>query len=209
MGTALGFEFAMDQNVNVLTTGTRHGTPANFQVATTSTTGDTTLAVKGFTALDTIKAGEIISIAGVNAVNPENQTTTGYTACFVVMADATLTDGTGTLSIYPSIVLAGAAIANGTVTALPQANAVITLCSGTASTDYPMNVAYHQDAFTLATADLEQPKGVDFAARETYDGVSMLIVRAYDINYQQFPCRIDVLAGWACLRPELACRITG
>jgi hypothetical protein len=72
-----------------------------------------------------------------------------------------------------------------------------------------MNIAYHKDAFTLATADLEMPKGVDFAARETYDGISMLIVRAYDINNAQFPCRIDVLAGWATLRPELACRITG
>ena len=86
---------------------------------------------------------------------------------------------------------------------------MITLLSGTASTAYPMNIAYHKDAFTLATADLEMPKGVDFAARETYDGISMLIVRAYDINNAQFPCRIDVLAGWATLRPELACRITG
>ena len=209
IGSALGFEFAMDQNVNVLTTGTRHGTAANFQVAATSTSGDTTLAVKGFTAGDTFKAGEIISIAGVNAVNPENQTTTGNAQNFVVTADATLSDGTGTLDVYPAIIPAGAGVANGTIDALPQANAVITLRSGAASSQYPMNVAYHQDAFTLATADLEMPKGVDFAARETYDGVSMLIVRAYDINYQQFPCRIDVLAGWACLRPELACRITG
>jgi hypothetical protein len=83
------------------------------------------------------------------------------------------------------------------------------MMSGAASTSFPLNLAYHHDAFTLATADLEMPKGVDFAARETYDGISMLIVRAYDINNAQFPCRIDVLGGWATLRPELACRITG
>ncbi|MGD0656405.1 MAG: P22 phage major capsid protein family protein, partial [Thermoguttaceae bacterium] len=81
--------------------------------------------------------------------------------------------------------------------------------SGTANTSYPMSFAYHQDAFTLATADLELPQGVDFAARETYDGISMRIVRAFDITNDQFPCRIDVLGGWATLRPELACRITG
>ncbi len=209
IGTALGFEFAMDQNVNLLTNGTRHGTPANFKVAAASTTGDTTLAVKGFTALDTFKAGEIFSIAGVNAVNPENQQDTGQPQTFVVTEDAGLTDGTGTLYVAPSIIVAGAGIANGTVSALPQADALITLLSGSASTAYPLNIAYHKDAFTLATADLEMPKGVDFAARETYDGISMLIVRAYDINNAQFPCRIDVLAGWATLRPELACRIAG
>ena len=130
MGHALGFEFAMDQNVNLLSTGTRHGTAANFQVATTSTTGDTTLAVKGFTALDTFKAGEIISIANVNGVNPENQTSTGINQMFVVTQDATLTNGTGTLHVSPSIIVAGAGIANGTVDALPQQNAVITLLSG-------------------------------------------------------------------------------
>jgi hypothetical protein len=72
-----------------------------------------------------------------------------------------------------------------------------------------MNLAYHQDAFTLATADLIMPGGVDFAARETYDGISMRVVRAYDITNDMFPCRIDVLAGWGVLRPEMACVIWG
>ncbi len=135
-----------------------------------------------------LTAGEIISVAGVNGVNPENQTTTGYLQNFVVTANCS-SDSSGNVAIpiYPSIVVAGAGVANGTVTASPAANAPITLMSGAASTSYPMNVAYHQDAFTLATADLEMPKGVDFAARETYDGVSMLIVRAYDINYAAVP----------------------
>lgn len=53
------------------------------------------------------------------------------------------------------------------------------------------------------------PNGVDFAARETYDGISMRIVRAYDINTDALPCRIDVLWGADILRPELACRIAG
>jgi hypothetical protein len=72
-----------------------------------------------------------------------------------------------------------------------------------------MNLAYHKDAFTLATADLILPEGVHFAARETYDGISMRIIRQYDINNDNMPCRIDILGGWKTLRPEFACRIAG
>ncbi|MGD0229700.1 MAG: P22 phage major capsid protein family protein [Syntrophorhabdales bacterium] len=208
LGAALGFEFAMDQNVNLLTTGAHGGTPVTSGAGQIGSSLQTT----GWTANATniLNAGEVFTIAGVYSVNPENQSNTGYLQQFVVTAPCSSDpNGNVTIPIYPSIVVAGSQVANGTVNAAPASGAAITLLSGSASTSYPMNIAYHQDAFTLATADLEMPKGVDFAARETYDGVSMLIVRAYDINTAQFPCRVDVLAGWATLRPELACRITG
>jgi hypothetical protein len=35
----------------------------------------------------------------------------------------------------------------------------------------------------------------------------MRVVRAYDINNDQFPCRIEVLYGYRAIRPEIACRI--
>ncbi len=208
IGTALGFEFAMDQNVNLLTTGGHGGSPVVNGAGQTGAS----IATSGWTASvsNILQAGEIITIQGVYGVNPENQTPLSILQRFAVAA-ACSSDGNGnvTIPISPSIVAAGPQVANGTVGASPANGAIINLLSGAASTNYPLNVAYHKDAFTLATADLEMPKGVDFAARETYDGVSMLIVRAYDINNAQFPCRIDVLAGWATLRPELACRIAG
>jgi len=80
---------------------------------------------------------------------------------------------------------------------------------GTASTAYPQNLAYHRDAFTLGTADLIMPNGVDFASRQVHEGISMRIVRDYDINNDALPCRIDVLYGWKTLYPELATRIWG
>jgi hypothetical protein len=210
IGTALGFEFAMDQNVNLLTTGSRSSAATPY-TTTASQTG-ATLATTGWTANQTgiLLAGEVFTIAGVYGVNPENQSNVGYLQNFVVTANCNSDSGGNvTIPISPSIVVAGPQVANGTVTAAPPAGAQLTMMSGAASTSFPLNLAYHKDAFTLATADLEMPRGVDFAARETYDGISMLIVRAYDINNAQFPCRIDVLAGWATLRPELACRITG
>jgi hypothetical protein len=50
------------------------------------------------------------------------------------------------------------------------------------------------------------PKGVDFAAREVLDGVSMRIVRQYDISNDKFPARLDILYGYKTIRPQLAAR---
>jgi hypothetical protein len=215
IGTALGFEFAMDQNINLLTTGTR-AVPTAATVTVAGQTGSN-LLTQGWVAGVTLNQGEIFSIAGVNAVNPENQQPIDVVVAagtgnqyFVVTANC-VADGAGlmTIPIYPPIVVAAPLVAAGTVTASPAAGALLTLLSGALSTRFPINLAYHQDAFTLGTADLEMPNGVDFAARETYDGISMRIVRAYDILNDQFPCRVDVLGGWATLRPELASRIAG
>jgi hypothetical protein len=52
------------------------------------------------------------------------------------------------------------------------------------------------------------PQGVDFAARKVMDGISLRVVRNYDIVNDKFPCRIDVLFGYKCVRPEWACRIS-
>ncbi len=210
MGYALGFEFAEDQNVNTFTTGDHAGS-AGWQVSAANQTGST-ITCSGATASHTgiLKAGEVVTFAGCYGVNPENQMSTGMLQQFVVTADVDSDDsGLFSVTISPSIVVAGAGVANGTVTASPTNTGACTPLSGSASTTYPINVAYHADAFTLGTADLELPKGVDFAYREEFEGVSMRIVRAYDINNDQFPCRIDVLAGWKTLRPEMACRICG
>lgn len=204
MGSALGFNFKMDQNINLLTNGAR---TTACSVAVTSTTGDDHIHLK--TSTGTLKKGEIFTVADVYAVNPENGQSTGQLQRFVVTADITLAGTSDEVSVAPDVVLAGTGVANGTVNSLPASGAEVTFLSGTASTAYPMNLAYHQDAFTLATADLEMPKGMDFAARESYDGISMRIIRGYDIVNDMWPCRIDVLGGWATLRRELAVRIAG
>jgi hypothetical protein len=55
---------------------------------------------------------------------------------------------------------------------------------------------YHKNAITLATADLLLPQGVDMASRQVHNGISMRIVRQYDINNDRMPCRVDVLYGF-------------
>lgn len=218
LGNALGFEFSMDQNIptmtNVaLTTGT---------ISSALTNASSSVAVTGCGNNLTVPAGAVFTLAGVFGVNPENQQSTGQLQQFVVTAPVTLNgSGAGTLVVYPAPKLAGAGIADGVVTTATgdftgsstgggsgTALTWFTNATGTANSS-PQNIAYHQDAFTLATADLEIPGGVDFAARETYDGISMRIVRSYDVTNDQLVCRVDVLGGFTVLRPELACRIIG
>lgn len=196
----LGFAWAMDQNVNSHTCGTRVAS-ATTVVNTTAVEGASTLIVTDTTK--TYKQGDVFTVAGVIGVNPETGQTTGVVQQFVVTADASGTNQT--LSISPAMITTGA---KKTIMTLPQASDAITWI-GVASTAYPMNMAYHKDAFTLATADLEMPKGVDFASRAVVDNISMRIVRQYDINNDNFPCRIDIFYGWKTIRPEMACRIIG
>ena len=204
MGRALGFKFEMDQNVVAHTIGAYSGTPlVNGAVSSGST-----IVTDGWGASVSLKQGDIITIAGVNAVNPQNRQSTGELRQFVVTADATA-DGSGnmTISVSPEIVTSGQ---NQTVDAALANNAAITVF-GAASTVTPQNLAFHRDAFTFACADLELPSGVWMAKRVTSKrlGMSMRVVKAYDITNDRAPMRIDVLGGWKTLRPELASRVSG
>lgn len=153
------------------------------------------------TGTGALPKGTVFTIANVFAVHPESRLSTGVLQQFVVTAD--YAGGGGTVSIYPSIVASGALQ---TVNAAPADNAAITVF-GTASDTTTTSLAFHKDAFTFATADLVMPKGVDFAAREVYDGISIRVVRQYDVNNDAFPCRLDILYGYKAIRPQLACRI--
>jgi hypothetical protein len=95
-----------------------------------------------------------------------------------------------------------------TVTSLP-ANGVVTTFIGAASSQYAQNLIYHKDAITFATADLLVPQGVDMASRQVHNGISMRIVRQYDINNDRLPCRIDVLYGYSTIRPQMGVRMWG
>lgn len=192
----LGYDsMLMDQNVKKFT---RSAANTAYLVNGASQTGATLTVDTGATAPT---EGEVFTIAGVNSVNPETGEDTGSLQQFVHRSGSTTTSW----NITPSITTSGALK---TVTASPADNAAITFV-GTASTTYPQNLAYHQDAFTLATVDLEMPQGVDMARRAVFDGISLRIIRQYDINTDKIPCRIDVMYGWAATRPELACRVWG
>ena len=171
-----------------------------------ATQGATTLDITYSSATKTIKQGDVFTIAAVYAVNPQTRLSTGSLQQFVVTADQTLTSTSATIAFLPAMYTASNALA--TVDAFPAASAALTFL-GTASTVYPQNLVYHKDAITLATADLLLPQGVDMASRQVHNGISMRIVRQYDINNDRMPCRVDVLYGFSTIRPAMACRIWG
>lgn len=186
------------------TTGTDDGT-GDYLINGASQTG---ASITVDTGAGTFKQGDIIEIVGVNRVHPETKADTGVLQQFVVTADVSAS--ATSIPISPSIVTSGA---TQNVSGSPADNAQVFKRESDSSTaigasaDYGISMGYHKDAFAFATADLVKPNGVDFCAREVYDGISMRIVRQYDINNDKFPCRIDVLYGYKAIRPQLACRI--
>ena len=207
MGTGvLGFdEINMSQSIKVHTCGTRDAAAATICAASVTAEGTATLSLSQASVTTTIKAGDVFTIGSVFAVNPQTRETTGSLFQFVALADATGVSGTWTVTVAP---IYSAAHALATVNALPLVNAVVTFL-GTASTAYAQNLVYHKDAITFATADLLLPQGVDMAARAVHNGISLRVVRQYDINNDRMPCRIDVLYGYSTIRPQMAARIWG
>jgi hypothetical protein len=200
MGRTAGFEFYENTLIPSQTTGTAISATTYTVNGAVTTNGSTTVTVA--VGATTFKKGDVFTVVGCNRVHPETKTDTGVLQQFVVTAD--YVGGAGDLSFSPAIYTTGA---KQNVVAAGMANGAALTKVGGASTVYKPSVAFHRDAFTFGTADLEMPRGVHFAARENYDGLSLRIVQDYDISNDVFPCRIDILYGYKTIRPEMACRI--
>lgn len=197
------FEIYQDQNAPSQTVGLLGGTPV---VNGANQTGSN-LVTNGWTASVTglLNVGDVFTLAGVYAVNPQSRNSTGALQNFVVTASVN-SDGGGnaTIPISPAITTSGP---YQTVNVSPANLAALTV-KGSSATTYGQNVGFVKDTFGLVTVPMEIPEGVDFAARETYKNVSMRIIRAYDINNDVFPARMDILYGTATYYPELGVRLT-
>jgi hypothetical protein len=234
----LGFDIYMDQNIPKHTFGTLGGTSQYDNTITSSalkTTGwaDTgTLGTKGWTnSTAVVKVGDVFSIANVNAVNPQNRQTVGKPRFFVVVIPAALANGTYAPNIDPisntdiggtytsdgsgklQLTIASCVISGGqfqNVDAAPVNSANLTWAA-TSAVQGPQNLAFHRDAFTLVSADLPLPGGVDMAARAAAKdvGVSIRVVRQYTISNDALPTRLDVLYGMAPLYREMGGRVSG
>jgi hypothetical protein len=199
------FEIYLDQNTLNQTWGAFAGTG---RVNGANQTGSQ-IITNGWTASVTglFNVGDVLTFAGVFAVNPKSLQSTNALQNFVVTAAASSdSGGNATISIYPSITTTGA---YQTVTNSPANLALIAQASTPATGGtYAQNIGFVRDAFGLCTVPLELPDGVDFRAREMYKNISMTIIRAFDINNYVYPCRVDILWGTATFYPELACRLT-
>ena len=222
IGRIAKFSTFGSQNVQTHTKGTATGTPlvngANQNVTYANATGNgwsQSLVTDGWTNSVTgiLKAGDIITIAGVFAVNPvPGEGTTGkmvmpYLQQFTVLEDANSGASTGpaTLTISPPIITSGP---QQTVSAAPADNAAITVY-GSGQTAWPVNLGFHKNAFALVTVPLEMPDGAAFKARESHNGLSVRVVKDYDIANDEDIIRMDILYGVKAIYPDLACRLVG
>lgn len=202
---SLGFKNIMENTLwPIHTTGTDDGTGDHLCSGVVSGNDITT----GSEGAGTLAVGDIVTIDTVNECHPETKADTGRLMRFVVTAAYSATDTT--LTVSPAPVATGAkqnifaAIAN--TDKINKVESDESTAIG-ASADYRISMAYHKEAFTFATADLIKPDGVDWCARQVLDGISMRIVRDYDINNDAMPCRLDVYYGYKTIRPELAVRL--
>lgn len=207
-----GMNWKMDQNVSAQTFGSFAGTAV---CATTTATGflttgwasTSTISITSTGAVS-LKAGDVITIDGVYAVNPQNRQAYGSNRLrnFVVQADASGTGATFSVVVSPAVI-SGGQFQNVSIPST-SATATVNFFNKTGAVS-PQNIVMHRNAFTLASADLELPDGVHFAGRASDKdiGLSIRVVRQYTINNDSIPTRLDVLYGWAPLYPELACRV--
>lgn len=204
MGRAIGFDWLESESTYTHTNGDATVTAAVD--ATVSTDGTTSLALKGLGASGTVTVGSIITITGRYDVHPETKAVRAQAKQFVVTGGGDA-DGTGDLTVTVSPPIYYAATGRQNIASAPTADDVVTI-TGSASTGYEQGLAFHRDAFTFATADLELPAGGARGSRAVYDGISLRVVKGFDIENDTHPCRIDVLYGFAALRGEHACRVT-
>ena len=197
------FEIYLDQNIQAQTVGNYGGTPlvngAN-QIGSTIVTNGWSASRAGL-----LNVGDVITFAGVYAVNPQNYLSTGSLHNFTITSVAASdSGGNATLSIFPAITTTGA---YQNVSAAPANGAAITV-TGSANTSYFQNIGFCRDAMGLVCVPMELPGGVDFAARQMFRDISMRIVRAYDIWNDVTPCRIDILYGVSAFYNSLLVRLT-
>ena len=210
-----GMNWKMDQNVVSHTFGSYSSAVLSCNVTTATgflTSGwaqssNITIAATS-AASASLNQGDVITIAGVYAVNPQNRQTYGSNKLrnFVVNSAVTIaSSGSATVNVSPAVITAGQ-FQNVSVTSSGSQSVTPFNNTGVVS---PQNIIMHRNAFTLAVADLELPDGVHFAGRASDKeiGLSMRVVRQYTINNDSIPTRLDVLYGWAPLYPELACRV--
>ena len=190
-------DFYENERVFTLTNGADVAGAIN---QTSFTQGMTTLTIDGMTAAPV--EGSVFTIASLNQVHPETKVAYSHLQQFTVTADTTPT--TTAISFSPAIYWSGA---RQNVDETPTNNDNL-VWVGAASTAYVQNLMYHKDAFTFVTAELPLMANAVKSVNQTYDGLSIRCWQDSDIRNDELLTRIDMLYGWAAIRPQWASRIT-
>jgi hypothetical protein len=205
-GRAAGADFYENERTWTMTNGS--DVTGTTDAAAGVTDGGSTLSADTASPV-TYTVGQVFTISGVYACHPETKASLGYLQQFVNTAG---TGSGGDFTISPATYLTGAkqnvCKADGTQLATTDFNSKTLTAVGSASTAYRQNLVYHQDAFAFVTADLPLMDDAAKCVRKQMDGLSLRVWMASDIRNDELLVRLDILYGFAALRPEWAARIT-
>jgi P22 coat protein - gene protein 5 len=205
-------EWYQDQNRYQHTTGSfASSTPV---VNGANQTGTSLLTSGWVTA--TLNLGDVFTIAGVYAVNPQNYSSTGQLQQFVVTQTVSDTAGAMTISLNPPIIPSGnlqtvdTSPANGALL-IPLGSTITTGAGTLTATASANSLLFHPEAFIFAMADLDAdlPGAEVTRVSDNELNVSLRYVRQYAIASDQKGARIDALYGFKEFRPDWACRVWG
>jgi len=206
IGTAQGFIWHESMSLYDHTAGTWAGA---VTVASAPTEGSNSLSLTCTTG-DTFKAGDVIAIANVYAVNPETGriTTRGTTKQFVILADVTGAASAATVTVSPAFISTGH---YQNIDSLPAVSAALTLFPGTSSPSgksgkqgLALSLGDSAGAFALVGCKLELPTAVEMKSQtqDPESGISVRFVRQWDNINSRMTNRFDVMIGFGNLYPD-------
>lgn len=172
----------------------------------TLTSGITTLTVDGFSAAPAV--GSVFTIGsgtgetGVYNVHPETK------VAYAQLKQFTVTSATTTSITFTPAIIYDTTDPRQNCSGAPADNADIAFV-GALSTSYVQPIMYHKEAFQFVNAPLGVMDDADKCSVETREGMSLRVWRGSDITNNRRVLRIDMLYGFAALRPEWACRMIG
>jgi hypothetical protein len=207
LGMIGGVDTYMSQNVPAHLVGADAAGTVNQSIVTSTiaytdvkNTNQQTITVASLN----LNAGDVFTIADVNAVNPVDKSDLGFLKQFTCVSYSA-----NTLVFSPAMVWTGA-FQNVAVTAgVTDLNTKAITAVGTAATSYRQNMVFHKNAFALAMVPMIKPPGAQEVARESHNGVSVRMIPTYDGTNDRSNFRLDVLYGVKAIDPRLACRLSG
>jgi hypothetical protein len=110
---------------------------------------------------------------------------------YVVTEDATASTNSITVKLYPAL-----------------KTKVSTTDTIKIEKGHTANLAFNPNAFAFVTRPLAAPSGVE-AYTTSYNGITLRVVKGYDMHTKKEMLSMDVLYGYKTMYPELATRILG
>ena len=213
LGRLANFEIYGDQNIGSHTCGARVDDAAilidNGTLNSNSSPQANTITMHmdgfGGDTANSLRVGDVCTIADVYSVNPVSKQSTGRLMQFTVTTAVTPAGNESDVILAPALVSTGP---YQNVSAAAVDGAAVTFL-GTNSTVFPQNLAFHRNALALVMCPLALPDGASFKARTQHDGVSIRVVKDFSIVDDEDIIRLDILYGVKAIYPELGGRLWG